>query len=71
MSVDVIEVGAAASVTVRDGVALEEDAGRLRQSGQRLAGDRVSDAEQGGEDGPHFFFALVFFLPTLASAVGS
>ena len=71
VAVDVVKVGAAPAVTVGDGVTLEEDAGRLGQSRQGFLGDRLSDAEQRGEDGPHLFFALAFFLPWLASATGS
>jgi hypothetical protein len=66
--VDVVEVGSAAAIAVGDRVPLEKDAGRGGQPGQRLAREDRGGAKERGKDGFHFFFALAFFLPRLASA---
>jgi hypothetical protein len=71
VAVDVVEVGPASAVTVRDRVALEKNPRRGRHSGQGFAGEGLGGEKQRGEGALHFFFALGFFLPWLASATGS
>ena len=63
MAVDVVEVGPAPTVAVRDRVALEENPRRGGQAGQRFAGEGLAGEKQREEGAPHFFFALAFFLP--------